>query len=299
MPSEMLSGPDLGAGYLHQLSIDREGERTTFTYHAQEGGQDAGGPPKGSLEPFGYTHPASSCQFGGPRCWHRRFLQPFAATAKVRMAYNRSRFVLETMLAQAHDGAPVGIEPALQEVVGRIAPPLRAEGVDWYIGGSTAAWVLGAPLTPGDIDLGTTRAGVDRIAALLGEYLIEPVGPTDWPRSGIVHGARAFVGTFREGARVEWAVPIDPASPSRWGEWSGKPGEARTMAVEWRGVPLHVTRAEYALVRAWEAKGPERVGALLSLTRRLGPDRALITELLSRSTLSPAARAEALRSLDV
>jgi len=295
----MISGPDLGAGYLHQLSIDRDEDRTTFTYHAQEGGQDAGGPPKGSLEPYGYSHPASACQFGGSKCWHRRFLLPFAETAKVRMAYNRSRFVLEAMLGQTYDEGPANVKPALGELVRRLSPPLAQEGIDWYIGGSTAAWLLGATLAPRDIDLGTNRVGVDRIAALLPEYLIEPLGPTDWPRVGSVHGARAFVGTFREGARVEWAVPIDPASSVRWGEWTGGPGGARTLRADFDGASLRVTRPEYALVRAWEVGARERAESILAVVRRIGPDRELLRELAGRSELLPGARETLFRALDV
>ena len=299
MPSEMLSGPDLGAGYLHQLSIDRDGERTTFTYHAQEGGADAAGPPKGPLDVFGYVHPGVPCQFGGPRCWHRRFLLPFAETARVRTAYNRSRFVLQTMIAQAYEGVAAEVGPALGEVVRRLAGPLAAEGVPWYLGGSAGAWLLGASVQPRDIDLGTSRAGVDRIAGLLREYLIEPVAPTDWPRSGIVHGARAFVGTFQSGARVEWAVPLEPGPPIRWAEWGGRPEEARTLPTSFEGTELKVTRPEYALVRAWEANAPGRAAALLDLVRRLGPDRELAVALLDRSRLATGARAERLHELDV
>ncbi len=295
----MLSGPDLGAGYLHQLSVDRDGERTTFTFHAQEGGADAAGPPKGPLDVLGYVHPGPPCQFGGPRCWHRRFLLPFAETAKVRTAYNRSRFVLQAMLAQAHEGKPAEVEPALREVVRRLSAPLAAEGVPWYVGGSSAAWLLGGSVVPRDIDLGTSRAGVDRIADLLREYLIEPVAPTDWPRTGIVHGARAFVGTFQAGARVEWAVPIDPAAPVRWGEWGGRPEEVRTLSTTFAGVELRVTRPEYALVRAWASTASERAAPLVDLVRRLGPDRELATALLERTELRPEARARRLRELDV
>lgn len=299
MPSEMLSGPDLGAGYLHQLSIDRDGERTTFTFHAQEGGADAAGPPKGPLDVLGYVHPPVACQFGGPRCWHRRFLLPFAETVKVRTAYNRSRFVLQTMLGQAHGGTPTDIESALREVVQRVGTPLARERIPWYVGGSTAARLLGATFLPRDIDLGTTRAGVDRIGELLREYLIEPVGPTDWPRSGIVHGARAFVGTFQAGARVEWAVPIDPGASARWAEWGGRPEEVRTLPASFAGATLSVTRPEYALVRAWERNASERAAALLELARRLGPDRELAAALLERSTLPVEARTVRLRELDV
>jgi hypothetical protein len=299
VPSEMLSGPDLGGGYLHQLTIDRTGEATTFTYHAQEGGQDAGGPPIGPLDRLAFAHPADACQFGGPRCWHRRFLLPFAETAKVRLAYNRLRFVLETMLNQAHGDAAVGIDPALAELVRRIAPALRAEGVEWFIGGSTAARLLGAPLQPNDIDVGTTRAGVDRIAQLIPEYLIEPLGPTDWPAHGIVRGARAFVGTFREGARVEWAVPIEPSPPTHADEWGGAPSEVKTLEVSVAGTPVRVSRPEYSLVRSAEKGADERVQLATELVRALGPDLDLLRRLLDHSSLDAARRGALLRSVEV
>jgi hypothetical protein len=295
----MLSGPDLGAGYLHQLSIDRDGDRTTFTYHAQEGGVDAAGPPKGSLDVFGYVHPPQACQFGGPRCWHRRFLLPFAETAKVRTAYNRSRFVLQAMLDQAYAGVPADTAPAMRELVARLSAPLARARIPWYVGGSAGTWLLGDPVRPRDIDLGTTRTGVDQIADLLREYLIEPVGPTDWPRAGIVHAARAFVGTFQSGARVEWAVPLDLTTPPRAGEWGGRPEDVRTLPATFEGAPVLVTRPEYSLVRAWVRSDAARAAELLSLVRRLGPDRALVGELLEQSTLAPPARARRLAELDV
>jgi hypothetical protein len=286
----MLSGPDLGGGYLHQLTIDRDGERTTFTYHAQDGGQDAGGPAKGPLDALGSAHPEVACQFGGPRCWHRRFLLGFADIPRVRLAYNRYRFVLETMLNQAYAGAPVGADSALEELVRRIAPVLAGEGVEWYIGGSMAARLLGAGVSPADIDLGTTRVGVDRIAGLIPEYLTEPVGPTDWPPAGIVHGARAFVGTFREGARVEWGTPIDRPDPSSSPEWSGLRGEARTLEAIFRGTKLRVTRPEYALVRAAEKGREESLAVLVELVRKVGPDLELLGGLVNRSHLDPGRR---------
>jgi len=290
MPSEMLSGPDLGAGYLHQLSLDREDDRTIFSYHAQEGGADANGPPKGPLDVFGFVHPASPCMFGGPRCWHRRFLLPFAETSRVRHAYNRSRFVLETMLHQAYDGAVAAVPEALEEVVGRISTPLENDRVEWFVGGSTAAWLLGASVVPHDIDLGTTRAGVDRIAPLLAEYLIEPLAPTDWPRAGIVRGARAFVGTFVKGARVEWAVPIEPRGPVPFDEWGGEMSAVRLVDATYRGRPLKVSRPEYALVRALEKNRAADAESIAESVRRLGPDGELLDALLGRSSLSPQNR---------
>jgi hypothetical protein len=294
MSSEMLSGPDLGAGYLHQLSLDREGDRTIFTYHAQEGGADANGPPKGPLDVFGFVHPASPCMFGGPKCWHRRFLLPFAETSRVRHAYNRSRFVLQTMLDQVYAGVVSDVPGALDEVLARISNALEAERVDWFIGGSTAAWLLGAAVVPHDIDIGTTRAGVDRIAPHLAEYLIEPLAPTDWPRVGIVRGARAFVGTFVKGARVEWAVPIEPRSSVPFDEWGGELGSVRLLTVNYRGKQFHVSRPEYALVRALEKHRTADTDAIAEIARRIGPDGELLDALLARSTL-PAQNRKAVR----
>jgi hypothetical protein len=290
VPVEMLSGPDLGGGFLHQLSLDLEGEGTTFTHHAQDGGSDAGGPPKGPLNVFGFVRTAAPCMFGGPRCWHRRFLLGRAEAPRVRKAYNRHRFVLETLVDQAYSAAPVPVERALPELVRRLAPPLDAEGVEWYVGGSTAAWLLGAQLRPRDIDLGTTRVGVDRIAELLSEYLIEPVAPTDWPGSGIVRGARAFVGTFREGARVEWAVPLEPGDALPLEEWSGRPDVARLATVEVEGHRLKVSRPEYALVRSVEKRNGANRAAIVDLLGRIGTDRELLEILLNRSSLTARER---------
>jgi hypothetical protein len=298
MTSEMLSGPDLGAGFLHQLTSVRDGDRTTFTYHAQEGGQDANGPPKGPLDVLGFVHPESACQFGGPRCWHRRFLLPFAETPKVRQCYNRNRFVLQTMIDQAYSGTPPAIEAALAEVVERLSrahPPVDGE---WYVGGSTAAWLLGAAIAPRDIDLGTTRSCVDRLGALLEEYLIEPVSTTDRPPNVIVRGARAFVGTFAAGARVEWCVPLEPGREPPLAELSGGPRSARLLTASFRGRPLPVVRPEYALVRAVERKEEERVRALTALVRGLGPDRELLGVLLERSSLTSSERDRLRRSVD-
>jgi hypothetical protein len=286
----MLSGPDLGGGYLHQLAFDGDGEAPTFTFHAQDGGSDAGGPPKGPLDVFGYVHPPSACMFGGPRCWHRRFVLPHADAARVRAAYNRGRFVLEAMIEQTYGSASVPIEAGLTEVVQRIGPALRDAGVPWYVGGSTAAWLQGARVQPHDIDLGTTRDGVDRLAELLAEYLIEPLAPTDRAEGGIVRGARAFVGTFREGVRVEWSVPLDPPPVARYDEWSGQANVARLESVTFRDHPIHVTRPEYALVRAAERGRSATVTALVDLLHDRGADRTLLAVLLERSTVPPVDR---------
>jgi len=290
VPSDLVSGPDLGGGYLHQLSRDSDGTTTTFTFHAQAGGADANGPPIGPLDPFGFVRPPTPCMFGGPKCWHRRFLLPPEEALRVRSAYNRNRFVLDTMLRQAQGEVPVDIEAGLPLLVERLTAALDPEGIEWYIGGSTAVRLLGGSLAPRDIDLGSTRAGVDRIAEALREYLIEPLAPTDWPASGIVRGARAFLGTFHAGVRVEWAVPIEPREALPFEEWSGRPGVARRLAVSFRGRPLWVTRPEYALVRAAAAGRTDRLGPIAAVIRAQGVDRELLEALLERSKLPVGSR---------
>jgi hypothetical protein len=293
MPSEMLSGPDLGAGYLHQLTTDREGEHTTFTFHAQDGGQDANGPPKGSLDAFGFVHPPSSCPFGGPRCWHRRFLLPFSETARVRPCYNRNRFVLQAMIDQVYAGAPIAIESALGELLGRIDPLPELKNGAWMVGGSTAAWLLGAPVQPQDIDLYVPREGIDAVGRALNEYLIEPVATTDWPPLGIVRGGRAFVGTFVAGARVEWATPLEATSAlDAWGATSDGP---RTVLASFRERSLRVPRPEYTLVRAAGKGRTATVGPLAAWLRRYGADAELLEALLARYRL-PAPAAAAVRA---
>lgn len=293
----MLSGPDLGAGFLHQLSYDEGGEGTTFTFHAQDGGSDAGGPPKGSLDVFGFAQTRTPCLFGGPRCWHRRFLLPRSEAPRVRQAYNRHRFVLEAMVAQAFEGRPIPFESALAEVVRRLSAASAAGEFDWYIGGSAAASLQGAELVPRDLDLGTTRVGVDRIASALSEYLIEPLAPTDWPGRGIVQAARAFVGTLFDGLRVEWAVPLEPHERGPFEEWSGRPGVARLVPTRVADRPVQLTRPEYALVRAAEKGSTVARAAIGSLLRRTGTDRPLLEALLERSTLSESERGALLREL--
>jgi len=290
----MLSGPDLGGGYLHQLTTERDGDRTTFTYHAQDGGQDAGGPPKGPLDPFGFVHPPSACPFGGPRCWHRRFLLPFSETARVRPCYNRHRFVLETLLDQAYAGRAVDVETAVPELLDRLERSGLSSPTDFYIGGSAAAWLLGAPLRPRDVDVGVSRAAVDRVGAALMEYLIEPVATTDWPGVGIVRGGRAFVGTLVRGARVEWAVALGEEPRSPYEEWGGPIGGARTVSARALGRTVAVTRPEYALVRAAIKATGAPAPPLVDWLREFGPDLELFDALAERARL-PAEQRAALR----
>lgn len=291
MADEMLSGPDLGGGYLHQLTTRSDGKRARFTYHAQSGGADASGPPLGPLDAFGFRHPSEPCPFGGPRCWHRSFETAPGAATTVRQSYNRMRFVLTTLLEQRYAGRPVAVEAALTELIARLGDPGSSGSGWWYVGGSTAAWLQGAALAPNDIDLGTDPAGVPRIAEALKEYLVEPLAVTEGGGGVPVLAARAFVGTMREGALTEWGA--DQALAPRAGrfyEWSGDPQRVRTRTVPFQGHTVVVTRPEYALVRALEKGRTASVEAIRASLRSIGVDRDLWSELLTQSTLSAERR---------
>ncbi len=285
MPAQMLSGPDLGGGFLHQLSLDEEEGTTIYTYHAQDGGSDAGGPPAGPLDPFGYVHPSVACMFGGPRCWHRRFRLELADAPRVRAAYNRSRFVLQAMMDQQYAGAPTAIDVAVREVVARLSAAPELAETDWFFSGSVAAWLLGAPIAPRDIDLFVLRRGVDAVGLALREYLIEPTATTDWPGLGIVRAARAFVGTFAAGARVEWAVPLE--APKAIDAWGATPDGPRMVVAERDGRRLRVPRPEYTYARlAWRRRR-EALESFGPWLRSYGPDRELLAALLDRYAVGP------------
>ncbi len=290
LPRQMISGPDLGAGFLHQLSVEGETDPRTFTFHAQDGGSDAAGPPKGPLGVFGFVHPSSACMFGGPRCWHRSFAAPHAEAPQVRLAYNRNRFVLQAMIDQAYAGVAADVEGALRTLCELVAAPMRSERIPWFLGGSTAAWLLGAAIRPSDIDLGTDRTGVDRVATLLGPYLIEPVAVTEWVGPGTVRGARAFLGTFEKGARLEWAVPVRTGPPTPFEEFGASPDPVRTVPVRFATWELRVSRPEYSLVRAATKGRAESVRAIAAVVRARGPDLELLEGLLARSALPEPAR---------
>jgi hypothetical protein len=287
----MLSGPDLGAGYLHQLSIDREDD-ASFTYHAQEGGLDANGPPKGPLAPIGFVHPPTACQFGGRRCWHRRFLLPAIESARVRATYNRHRFVLQTTLDQLYANAPFPVESALEEVLARIERPLADNGVPFYLKGEAGAWLQQVPERPHEIELGTTEEGVTRIGELLKEYLIEPVAPTDWSEVPRLVAGRAFVGSLNSGMRVAWAVPHSEEAESTLagGADDAWEGLAPLRVTAWSGHSVSASRLEFALVRAAKRKEWERLTRVGAQLKSIGPNRELLERVVADAKIGEIER---------
>ncbi|MCI4351667.1 MAG: hypothetical protein L3K15_09190 [Thermoplasmata archaeon] len=291
MPVEMVSGPDMGGGFLFQLTRDTAVEPARFIFHAQDGGADAGGPPPGSPEPFGYYHPSTPCAFGGPRCWHREFELSASETARVRAAYNRTRFVMEAMLAQSYAAAEVPVEDGLRELLQRVPAPASPREAMWWVGGSAAFWLRGFSARPHDLDLGVTPRGAVALGDALAEYLIEPSGPVlDAP--GARHfGGRAFLGTHRRGTRVEWAVAGAGSSPkfaeSVAGELDG---------VEWEGRAIPLTPIEFGLIRIANRLDATTWPNLLDWLRTQPLRHDRLAMLLDRESI-PASRADDLRTL--
>lgn len=291
LPSLLLSGPDLGGGFLFQLTRDRE--PAGFTFHLQDAGTDAAVPPPGLPARLGFAHPPGACMYGGPGCWEKSFLLPEPELPRVRAAYNRTRFVIGPMLRQATEPPPPGVaDDGWRETLARIAGPLAAESVPWEVTGPAAAWLQGVPLAvPGEVRLATTPSGADRLGELLEAYLVEPVHPS---RPPIPTGAgppssdgAAFVGTFRAGLRIGWtgrpggdagALAAGPGPPDR-------PG--LTRRVVWEGFSVAVVPLEIELVRSARDGEAERVDRIVDHLNRVGWDLGLLAPLLDGPELAP------------
>lgn len=296
MSAEMISGPDLGGGYLHQLTVERSGPEARFIHHVQEGGMDAGGPPVGDPIPLGFALAGPMCPFGGRQCWHREYWLAESDTNRVRVAYNRWRFVAPAMLDQHYRHGPRPVATAIAELVDAIGPELGREGIPWYLGGSAGLWARGIDIDPLDIDLGTDREGARRISDRLGPYLIEPYARTFWPVVGNRWAARAFLGTVQQGMRVEWSTPATEDAPrGSQREWAVEGEGFPVETIEWNGRKVPVSPAEFALVRCAERGRWDRVEVIV---RRLPPttwDTSRLERLLTDRTM-PAEAVERVRA---
>lgn len=198
----MVSGPDLGAGFLWQLSEDVDPpEEPGFTYHLQDGGADAGGPPIGPPEFLGYAHPSIACMFGGPRCWERRFRAPTSALARVRAAYQRTRFAAAALWAQQYEGRAVPFQEGLERFLAACDPSLRAAGLRYRVLGRSATWLVEGGVEPAQLRVELAAGGSELVAERLEAELIEPLAGRG-PEEGF--GGRAYLGTFQAGLRVDF-----------------------------------------------------------------------------------------------
>ena len=281
---DLVSGPDVGGGFLFQLTVEPAEPLARFTVHAQEGSIDGGEPTAGSPESIGFERVSRPCSIGGRQCWHREYELPADRQLLARFAYNRLRFVIGPMIRQHQPGTAVPFVAGLRETLKRITGPLRDRGTPWMVGGSAAPYLLGAEVGPRDLDLSTTREGVGILAEALGDMLVDPearlrrgTGPPRW-------WARAFVGTFKDGLTVEWgeaATAGENPGPGSF-EWSteGLSGAIAARFEEWE-VP--VAPPEASLVKAALADRADRVHAIAALVRRRGPSWELLDRLFDES----------------
>ncbi len=134
------------------------------------------------------------------------------------------------LLRQAADLDPVPWQDALDEVCRRFA---EAGGVDWFLGGSAALAVRGAPISPHDLDLIISEKDSVRAGELFADCILEPVATAEWPLS--IWWGRAFLH-----ARVEWAGGMTAAADEPDVTDFGRTAASLLEQVRWRGWGLRV-----------------------------------------------------------
>ena len=173
-------------------------------------------------------------------------------------AFGNLQRLLEPALRQMSHLDAVPWQDALAEVCRRFRPA----GVDWWLTGSAALAVRGAPIIPHDLDLIVAGADSCRAGDLLLDGLIEPVARGEWHLSE--WWGRAFVG-----ARIEWAGGVTAAADEPEVTDFGFTAAAALETVPWRGWEIRVPPLE--LQRA------------VSLRRGLDDRVAIIDRLSSAS----------------
>lgn len=133
---------------------------------------------------------------------------------------------------------PYGRPPGWTRCRGRTPWPRCAggfspAGVDWWLAGSAALAVRGAPLIPGDLDLVVSGPDSIRTGHLLADGLIEPVTRSDWELSR--WWGRAFVH-----ARIEWVGGVTAAADKPEISDFGPAAAAALQVVRWRAWDIRV-----------------------------------------------------------
>ncbi len=151
-----------------------------------------------------------------------------AAAAEPALA-NLDRFMLP-LLRQTAGLEPVPWQDALDEVCRRFT----AAGVaGWFLGGSAALAVRGAPVTPHDLDLITAEPAAVLVGDVLADGILEPVCTAEWPLS--IWWGRAFLHT-----RVEWAGGVTAAADQPEVTDFGPAAESQLETVTWHDWQLPV-----------------------------------------------------------
>jgi hypothetical protein len=153
-----------------------------------------------------------------------------ADTPGLEVCWRNFSSCAELMLRQAAGLEPVPWRKALHELC------RRTSGLecDWWLTGSAALAVRGAPIEPGDLDLVCSAAAAVHLGQVFAEAMIEPVVLADssWISD---YWGRAFLS-----ARIEWIggpkPEVDSPSPCDFGPVAA----ARLERVGWEGWQLRV-----------------------------------------------------------
>lgn len=171
--------------------------------------------------------PTLQWQQRGDGGWRKTFVD--ADAGQVTQAFANLPSLFERMLWMATGRAGIGWQQALADVSDR----LDANRVDWWLTGSAALAVRGAPLVPGDLDLVVADADARRVGDLLIDVLMEPVHRSDW-------GISNWFGRAVLSARVEWIGGVTAVSDRPHPTDFGLAAAASLQVVRWAGRPIRV-----------------------------------------------------------
>lgn len=160
----------------------------------------------------------------------------------------------EELFLQTAGLRPVPWQAALRE----LADCVEGSGLDWWLVGSAALAVRGAPVEPRDLDLVLDAEGAARLGELLEDLLVEPVVAT----SGWIADAfgRAFAG-----ARVEWVGGVHAGVEQHGPCDFGPSAAARRERVVWEGRELLVPPLDLQIAVSERRGLAERAAAARAL----------------------------------
>ncbi len=135
-------------------------------------------------------------EHAGPE-WRRGYR---GDTPHLERAWENFTACIEQMLRQAARLEPIPWRDALRELCQRT----DGQPVSWWLTGSAALAVRGAPIEPGDLDVIGEPADAIALGDLFSDAIIEPAEPAaaDWLSEW---WGRAFCG-----ARIEWVGGVKP-----------------------------------------------------------------------------------------
>jgi hypothetical protein len=180
-----------------------------------------------------------------------------ADTPHLDAIYEHFARYAEPMILQTARAMPVPWERALEALFGRVA----GEPLDWWIGGSAALAVRGAPVAPRDFDLIVDVASAQRLGRLLFDSLIEPVLPVEgwfcnWWGRAFLH------------ARFEWVGGVDERADQPEISDFGPTAARRLETVIWRGHAIRVPPLDLQLQVSRRRGLAERVAHIERLLER-------------------------------